>query len=154
MREATRELASVAHVIAGSQENADIYLAGLSDFEALGAKPNDLLTYYFWAEDSGPDGYTLLFPGLVKYDHEDGSRTQFEYGEGYYAVFFADPDGIKLEVVHLPGDEDIPFDIDPFAHKMLLEGKDEIGWILDRASSIDAWEAANPARVDTRPTTA
>lgn len=25
------------------------------------------------------------------------------YTEGYYAVFFADPDGIKLEVVHLPG---------------------------------------------------
>ena len=25
-----------------------------------------------------------------------------EYGIGYYAVFFADPDGIKLELVHLP----------------------------------------------------
>ncbi len=24
------------------------------------------------------------------------------YAEGYYAVFFADPDGVKLEVVHLP----------------------------------------------------
>lgn len=24
------------------------------------------------------------------------------YEEGYYAVFFADPDGIKLEVLHLP----------------------------------------------------
>ena len=24
------------------------------------------------------------------------------YGDGYYAVFFADPDGIKLEFVHLP----------------------------------------------------
>ncbi len=24
------------------------------------------------------------------------------YGEGYYAVFFADPDGLKLEFVHLP----------------------------------------------------
>jgi predicted lactoylglutathione lyase len=24
------------------------------------------------------------------------------YGEGYYAVFFADPDGMKLEVVHMP----------------------------------------------------
>jgi catechol 2,3-dioxygenase-like lactoylglutathione lyase family enzyme len=24
------------------------------------------------------------------------------YGEGYYAVFFTDPDGIKLEFVHLP----------------------------------------------------
>jgi hypothetical protein len=24
------------------------------------------------------------------------------YGDGYYAVFFADPDGIKLEFVQLP----------------------------------------------------
>ena len=25
------------------------------------------------------------------------------YGEGYFAVFFADPDGVKLEVAHIPG---------------------------------------------------
>ncbi len=25
-----------------------------------------------------------------------------QYGEGYYAVFFADPDGLKLEFVHRP----------------------------------------------------
>jgi catechol 2,3-dioxygenase-like lactoylglutathione lyase family enzyme len=25
-----------------------------------------------------------------------------QYGENYYAVFFADPDGMKLEVVHFP----------------------------------------------------
>lgn len=25
-----------------------------------------------------------------------------QYGKGYYAVFFADPDGIKLEVAHFP----------------------------------------------------
>jgi glyoxylase I family protein len=25
-----------------------------------------------------------------------------QYGAGYYAVFFADPDGLKLEFVHLP----------------------------------------------------
>jgi glyoxylase I family protein len=25
-----------------------------------------------------------------------------QYAEGYYAVFFADPDGIKLELVHMP----------------------------------------------------
>ena len=24
------------------------------------------------------------------------------YGSGYYAVFFADPDGLKMEFVHLP----------------------------------------------------
>jgi len=26
-----------------------------------------------------------------------------QYGAGYYAVFFADPDGLKLEVVHFTG---------------------------------------------------
>jgi glyoxylase I family protein len=27
---------------------------------------------------------------------------EYDYAPGYYAVFFSDPDGIKLEVVHLP----------------------------------------------------
>ncbi len=27
---------------------------------------------------------------------------QTGYGDGYFAAFFADPDGLKLEVVHLP----------------------------------------------------
>jgi catechol 2,3-dioxygenase-like lactoylglutathione lyase family enzyme len=26
-----------------------------------------------------------------------------QYGAGYYAVFFADPDGLKFEYVHVPG---------------------------------------------------
>jgi glyoxylase I family protein len=30
-------------------------------------------------------------------------REYPEYVPGYYAVFFADPDGIKLELVHIPG---------------------------------------------------
>ena len=25
-----------------------------------------------------------------------------DYARGYYAVFFADPDGLKLELVHMP----------------------------------------------------
>ena len=25
-----------------------------------------------------------------------------QYGAGYYAVFFSDPDGLKLEFVHAP----------------------------------------------------
>ena len=32
----------------------------------------------------------------------DPPREYPEYVPGYYAVFFADPDGIKLEVVHIP----------------------------------------------------
>src|SRR5437899_13101074 len=29
--------------------------------------------------------------------------TVTQYGAGYYAVFFADPDGVKLEYVHYTG---------------------------------------------------
>lgn len=58
---------------------------------------------------------------------------------------------LEAQLVHLPNDQDIAFEVDPFARRMLLEGKDEIGWLLDRRDAIDAWEAANPARVDTRP---
>ena len=32
----------------------------------------------------------------------DAPREYPEYVPGYYAVFFADPDGIKLEAVHIP----------------------------------------------------
>ncbi|WP_127079703.1 VOC family protein [Rhodomicrobium lacus] len=28
--------------------------------------------------------------------------AEYEYEPGYYAVFFADPDGLKLELVHVP----------------------------------------------------
>jgi 3-isopropylmalate/(R)-2-methylmalate dehydratase small subunit len=66
----------------------------------------------------------------------------------------ADP-GVELTVdleaqaVHLPGDEDIPFDVDPFARLMLLSGTDELGYLLSRDREIDEWEAAHPARIDT-----
>jgi 3-isopropylmalate/(R)-2-methylmalate dehydratase small subunit len=56
--------------------------------------------------------------------------------------------------VLLPDGSTIDFEVDPFARQMLLAGTDEIGWVLERSSAIDAWEAAHPARVDTRPTVA
>jgi 3-isopropylmalate/(R)-2-methylmalate dehydratase small subunit len=58
---------------------------------------------------------------------------------------------LEEQLVHLPTDEDIPFVVDPFARQMLLAGTDEIGWVMSRSHAIDAWEAANPPRVDTRP---
>ncbi len=57
---------------------------------------------------------------------------------------------LDAQVMHLPGDEDLPFDVDPFSKLMLLKGTDELGYLLDQAPAIDAWEAAHPARVDTR----
>ena len=41
------------------------------------------------------------------------------------------------------------FEIDPFARKMLLEGTDEVGYVLGRQPAIEAWEAGRPARVNT-----
>jgi 3-isopropylmalate/(R)-2-methylmalate dehydratase small subunit len=57
---------------------------------------------------------------------------------------------LEAQVVHLPGDEDLPFDVDPFAKVMLLAGTDEIGYLLSKEADIAAYEAAHPPRVDTR----
>jgi 3-isopropylmalate/(R)-2-methylmalate dehydratase small subunit len=56
---------------------------------------------------------------------------------------------LDAQVVHLPGDEDLPFEVDPFARVMLLAGTDEMGYLLGKTADIDRWEAAHPARVDT-----
>ena len=57
---------------------------------------------------------------------------------------------LEAQVVHLPGDEDLPFEVDPFSKLMLLQGTDELGYLLRRLPEIEAWERAHPARVDTR----
>jgi glyoxylase I family protein len=33
----------------------------------------------------------------------ESGPEEFSYQPGYYAVFFYDPDGMKLEIVHVPG---------------------------------------------------
>ena len=33
----------------------------------------------------------------------ESGPQEYAYQPGYYAVFFYDPDGIKLEIVHVPG---------------------------------------------------
>jgi 3-isopropylmalate/(R)-2-methylmalate dehydratase small subunit len=71
-----------------------------------------------------------------------------------FEMLDADPEleltvDLPAQLVHLPGDVDLPFDVDPFAKQMLLAGTDEIGWLLARAGAIDAYEADHPARVNT-----
>jgi 3-isopropylmalate/(R)-2-methylmalate dehydratase small subunit len=56
---------------------------------------------------------------------------------------------LEAQLVHLPGDEDLPFDVDPFARMMLLAGTDEIGYLLVKDAQIASYEARRPARVDT-----
>jgi 3-isopropylmalate/(R)-2-methylmalate dehydratase small subunit len=57
---------------------------------------------------------------------------------------------LEAQVVHLPGDEDLPFDVDPFAKQMIMAGTDELGWLLSRTATIEAYEAGHRPRVDTR----
>ena len=71
-----------------------------------------------------------------------------------FAMVDADPHAeltvdLEAQVVHLPGDEDLPFEVDPFARMMLLAGTDELGYLLAKQPDIDAWEGSHPARVDT-----
>ncbi|MFL5944504.1 MAG: VOC family protein, partial [Gaiellaceae bacterium] len=33
----------------------------------------------------------------------ESEPQEYTYSPGYYAVFFYDPDGLKLEIVHIPG---------------------------------------------------
>ena len=51
--------------------------------------------------------------------------------------------------VGLPGGRAVAFEVDPFARRMLLEGTDELGYLLGHGAAVAAWEAAHPARVDT-----
>ena len=37
----------------------------------------------------------------------ESGPAEYEYTPGYYAVFVHDPDGLKLEIVHRPGERDL-----------------------------------------------
>ena len=47
-------------------------------------------------------------------------------------------------------DRVVPFAIDPFARQCLLEGVDELGYILQQDAAIAAYEARRPPSFDTR----
>jgi 3-isopropylmalate/(R)-2-methylmalate dehydratase small subunit len=66
----------------------------------------------------------------------------------------ADPDlevtvDLAAGTLTLPWGE-VAFEVDPFARSMLLEGTDELGYLLGHEAAIAAYEAAHPARFDTR----
>jgi 3-isopropylmalate/(R)-2-methylmalate dehydratase small subunit len=73
--------------------------------------------------------------------------------ERLFAMVEADPDtevtvDLERQVVTVPGGE-VAFEVDPFSRSMLLQGTDELGYLLGHDEQIAAYEAANPARIDT-----
>jgi 3-isopropylmalate/(R)-2-methylmalate dehydratase small subunit len=70
------------------------------------------------------------------------------------AAVEADPDAevtvdLSSETVTLPGGREVGFSVDPFARQMLLDGTDELGYLLSQGALVAAYEDAHPARVDT-----
>ena len=53
------------------------------------------------------------------------------------------------QTVTLPGGRRVPFPIDAFAKHCLLEGVDELGYILKREAAIRAYETSHPAPINT-----
>jgi len=71
-----------------------------------------------------------------------------------FELLATDPDVVLTvdlaeQGVLLPDGSTIEFEIDPFARTMLLEGTDEIGYLLSKLPAIEAYEATHPPRVDT-----
>jgi len=56
----------------------------------------------------------------------ESGPTEYGYIPGYYAVFFYDPDGIKLEIVHVPRDPRLAAEVRRLAERLddLLEGRE------------------------------
>ena len=48
---------------------------------------------------------------------------------------------LQAQQLQIPGNETIPFDVDPFRKHCLLEGLDDIGLTLQHVDEIRAYEA-------------
>ena len=54
----------------------------------------------------------------------ESGPEEYRYTPGYYAVFFYDPDGIKLEVLHRPSERDLAARVAELEARLeLLEGR-------------------------------
>lgn len=72
-----------------------------------------------------------------------------------HAKLFALPEDAKIKVdlasqtITLPDGERVEFPVDPFSKTCLLEGIDELGWILTQSPAISAFESSHPVTVNT-----
>ena len=56
---------------------------------------------------------------------------------------------LEAQEVRLPDGAAMSFEVDSFARRMLLDGTDELGYLLRLEPQLDAYEAAHPPRVST-----
>ena len=56
---------------------------------------------------------------------------------------------LATQTVTLAGGRTVEFPIDPFAKQCLIEGVDELGYMLNQQPAIAAYEAKHPSSVNT-----
>lgn len=66
-----------------------------------------------------------------------------------------DPDAratidLERQVLTTPWSEEVPFEVDPFARRCLLNGVDALGFLLEQAAAIEAYEARHALPYDAR----
>ena len=71
-----------------------------------------------------------------------------------FALIDAEPDAqvtvdLEAQELRLPDGSAIGFHVDAFARRMILDGTDELGYLLGLEQEIAAYEAAHPPRVST-----
>lgn len=84
---------SIALHQAKTQTGHDRYSPGLHHLAFQAGSRTDVDTFFDYLVERG---VTILDP-----------PAEYDYTPGYYAVFFADPDGVKLELVHEPNPEHV-----------------------------------------------
>jgi len=85
-----------------------------------------------------------LLPIVVPREiHAELLRLAEEHPEAEYEV------DLTSQTLVLPDGRRVEFPVDPFAKQCMLEGVDELGWILLQEADIRAFEQAHPIAVNT-----
>ncbi len=94
------------------------------------------------------------FADIFKQNSLKNSLLPIVLPRDVHAELFRNPDAtvkvdLATQTVTLPNGRAVEFPVDAFARHCLLEGIDELGYILQQAPAIAAFEASHPAAVDT-----
>ncbi len=95
------------------------------------------------------------FADIFKGNSMKNSLLPIVVPHGAHAELLKDATGtVKVDLASqtltLPSGQKVEFPVDDFAKHCLLEGIDELGYILQQESAIAGFEAAHPAGIDTR----
>jgi 3-isopropylmalate/(R)-2-methylmalate dehydratase small subunit len=95
------------------------------------------------------------FADIFKQNSLKNSLLPIVVSREVHAALMADPIAeVKIDLasqtLEIADGKKVQFSIDPFSRQCLLEGIDELGYILQQDPAIAAFETSHPALIDTR----